>query len=61
MKFKISKEQCLNLARMDDGDEVGAGLLARDPMFESPTLESVTVKDAVEINGVLLEPGTYFI
>lgn len=34
MKIELSKEECLRLAELEEGYEVGAGLLARDPAPE---------------------------
>lgn len=41
MKFKISKEWCVRMASHENGEEIGAGLLAIDPFFENIGFEKV--------------------
>ena len=34
MKIDIDKDWCLRMAEREDGEEIGAGLLAIDPVFD---------------------------
>ena len=39
MKLDISKEWCMNMAKREDGEEIGAGILAVDPMMAVPSTD----------------------
>jgi len=34
MKFEISKKWCIEKAQVEEGDEIGAGVIGIDPLFE---------------------------
>ena len=45
MKIKIGKEWCRRMAKIDGGAEIGAGLLAIDPVFTSKSVSTVSSED----------------
>jgi hypothetical protein len=44
MKLDISKEECLRLAHLESNSEIGAGILARDPVVFPPRPAAPTYK-----------------
>lgn len=47
MKIDIPKDWCINMANMEDGQEVGAGLAARDPL---PADKNLQIANAILID-----------
>ncbi len=45
MNFEFSKDWCLKMAEVESDDEIGAGLIAADPVFDGETVPAESTEE----------------
>lgn len=46
MELKVSKEWCLNMAKLESDEEIGAGIISYNPILYNPIFNDLLSKQA---------------